>query len=274
MPRMTTTTQGVFIPEVWSKDIEEFVKSNLVLAGLVKRRDSEVKGAGDTIHIQFDTELVANNKVQGLDVSPQAPTDTQVDLVVDQWKESSFMIEDILAAQANVDLMSVYTESAGYAIAKAVDTSLAALASGFSQVQGTFNTAITTDVLLDSIELLDLADVPQEDRHFVFQPDVKRDLLDISTYTSADFVSGRPVESGKLSGMLYGVKTYMSTNILKSGTSTSNMLFHRDALALAMQKGPRVQSEYITAALSNLVVADVLYGVREVRDTFGVLVRS
>ena len=274
MPNMTTTTQGVFIPEIWSKDIEEFVRSNLVLANLVKRRDSEVKAAGDTIHIQFDTELVANNKVQGLDVSPQAPTDTQVDLVVDQWKESSFEIEDILEAQANIDLMATYTGSAGYAIAKAVDTSLAALAAGFSQTKGAFNTAITTDVFLDSVELLDLADVPQTDRHFVFQPDVKRDLLDIATYTSSDFISGRPVESGKLSGSLYGVSTHMSTNILKAGTSTSNMMFHRDALALAMQKGPRVQSDYLTPALSWLVVADAIYGVKEVRDTFGVLVKS
>lgn len=270
---MNTTTQAVFIPEVWSKQVQEFTRSRLVLANLVQRFDSEVANYGDRIHIPFDTELVANNKVQGVSVSYQNPTDTEVELIVNKHKESSFTVEDILKKQSHVDLMSRYTSSAGYAIAKVVDTDLAALATGFSQNFGTYNTAITTDVILDSIEALDLADVPMEDRHFVFRPDVKRDLLDISTYTSADFVDGRPVQSGMV-GQLYGVNTYMSTNILKSGNNTSNMLFHRDALALAMQEDPRTQSDYDIDQLATKVVVDIIYGVLEVRDDFGIEVRT
>lgn len=274
MANMTTTTGAVYIPEVWSKRIEHFVRSKLVLAPLVNRYDSDVSSDSDIVHIQFDTELVANNKVAGVGVTPQNPTDTQVNLLIDKHKESSFLVEDILEMQANINVKDNYTKSAGYAIAKAIDTDIAALASGFSQVQGTFNTAITTDVLLDSIEALDLADVPMEDRSFVFQPDVKRDLLDISTYTSADFVGGRPVESGNLAGSLYGVKTFMSTNVLKAGTSTSNMLFQKAAIAAAIQQSPRVQAEYELDQLGWLTVVDAVYGVLELRDTFGVLVRS
>ena len=271
---MNTTSQAVYIPEIWSKSVQEFTRSKLVLADLVQRFDSDVQGKGDVIHIPFNTELVANNKVQGVSVSYQNPTDTEVTLTVNKHKESSFTIEDILKAQSHIDLMELYTRDAGYAVAKAVDTDLAALATGFSQNFGTYNTAITTDVLLDAIEALDAADVPMEDRHFVFRSDVNRDLLDISTYTSSDFVSGRPVESGKLSGTLYGVSTHMSENILKSGNNTSNMLFHRDALGLAMQMEPRVQSEYDIDLLANKVVVDVLYGVSEVRDNFGIEVRT
>lgn len=274
MANMTTTTGAVFIPEVWSLSIQEFLRSNLVLADLVQRFDSEVAKFGDTVHIQSDTELSANNKVAGVSVSPQNPTESQVNLSVNVHKESSFFVEDILAAQANVNLMENYTKNSAYAVAKAIDTSLAALATGFSTSKGTYNTAITTDVLLDAIEVLDLADVPMTDRHFVFQPDVKRDLLDISTYTSSDFVSGNPVESGKVAGMLYGVQTHMSTNILKTGSNTSNMLFHRDALALALQKGPRVQSEYKLEDLGWLVVVDAIYGVIEVRDNHGLEIKT
>lgn len=274
MANMTTATGAVFIPEVWSRRIQEFTKSKLVLANLVDRHDDEITGEGDTIHIQFDTELVANDKVAGIPVSPQSPTDTTVPLLIDLHKESSFRVEDILAMQANINIKNTYTKSAGYAIAKAVDTSIAAQAALFSQSKGVFNTAITTDVVLDGIELLDQADVPEEDRSFVFDAGVKRDLLDISTYTSSDFIGGRPVETGKIAGMLYGVPTYMSNNVLKTGNNTSNMLFHKNAIAAAMQQSPRVQSDYQLEHLADLTVVDVIYGVTELRDAFGVEIRT
>lgn len=273
MPNLTPTTSAVFIPEIWSRKVNKATENNLVLANLVLRLDRDVAKSGDIIHIPFISNLAANDKVAGIDVQFQAPTETEVTLTVDQHKESSFLVEDITAIQADYNLMSLYTDKAGFAIAKAVDTSLAALASGFSNTFGTFNTAITTDVVLDSVEQLDSADVPQEDRHFVYREDVKRDLLDLSTYTSHDFVDGRPVSNGKL-GSLYGVDTWMSTNILRSGNNTSNMMFHRDAMALAMQASPRVQTEYMLEKLGHAVVADVLYGVVENRDDFGILVKT
>ena len=167
----------------------------------------------------------------------------------------------------------MYTDQAGYAIAKAVDTSIADLAAGFSQTKGTYNTAITTDVILDSIELLDLADVPEEDRYFVFRPDVKRDLLDLAAYTSSDYISGKPVETGSI-GKLYGVDTFMSNNIAKSVNNTNNMLFHKQAIAAAIQQMPETAVEYQPEYLATLVVTDVLYGVKATRGTFGVLVKS
>jgi len=273
MANLTTTTSAEFIPEVWSKMVLKAVEDNLVLANLVTRLDADVKGRGDIIHIPNVSNLAANDKIAGSEVQLQAPTETSVTLTVNQHKESSFLVEDIADVQSQYNLMSLYTDKAGFAIAEAVDSSLAALASGFSQVQGTFNTAITTDVVLDSIQDLDDANVPQSDRHFVFRPDVKRDLLDLSTYTSKDFVSGGPVQSGMI-GDLYGVSTYMSNNVLRAGSNTSNMMFHKEAMALAMQNGPRVQSENSIRDLGSIVVADALYGVIELRDTFGVLVRT
>ena len=249
-------------------------RSALVLANLVNRFDRDVAEMGDTVHIPFDTELVANDKVQGVSTSPQNPTDTEVQLLIDQHKESTAVVPDVVMMEAHSDLRSHYQKNQAYAIAKAVDTSLANLATGFSQSVGTYNTAITTDTLLDGIETLDLADVPEEGRAFVFRADVKRDLLDISTYTSRDFVSGGPVESGKLAGELYGVKTFMSNNLAITGSNTSNMLFQRDALALGIQKSPRSQAFYNGDHLEWRTTVDVKYGVLEVRDNFGIEVRT
>lgn len=273
MPNMTPTTGAVFIPEVWSKDVIRAVRSKLVLANLVKRHDRDIAKFGDTIHVPNVSNLAANDKVAGVQVSPQAVTESEVQITINKHKEVSFVVEDVLKAQSDYDLMSEYTDAASYGISLAIDDDLAALASGFSQTFGTYNTAITTDVVLDSIEQLDVNDVPQENRSFVYRPDVKRDLLDLSTYTSEDFVDGRPVRTGMV-GRLYGVDTYMSTNIVKSSNNTDNMLFHKDAIALALQKAPRVQSEYSLRDLGWLTVCDTMYGVKEMRDTFGILVKT
>jgi len=269
---MTTTTGDVFIPEIWSAETVQAVRSKLVLANLVWRFDTDAK-FGDTIHVPSVSNLVANDKVAGVSTSPQAPTETNVDISIDKHKETTFHIEDILKTQANRDLMSVYTNQAGYAIAKQIDTDLAALASGFTQTKGTYNTAITTDVVLDSIQELDDEDVPEENRYFVFRPDVKRDLLDLAAYTSSDYVDGKPVQTGNI-GSLYGVQTFMSNNIVKTVNNTDNMLFHKDALALAMQTSPRAQSAYDLPYLAHRTTIDAVYGVKEMRDVFGVLVKT
>lgn len=272
MPNLGTTAADVFIPEIWSGETIRAVRQKLVLADLVWRFDADAK-MGDTIHVPSLANLVANDKVEGVATSPQAPTETNTDISIDKHKETTFFVEDLAKIQSNRDLLAMYTSQAGYAIADKIDSDLAALASGFSQTKGTYNTAITTDVVLDSIKELDDEDVPMENRYFVFRPDVKRDLLDLAAYTSSDFVDGKPVQSGMI-GDLYGVQTFMTNNIVKSGSNTDNMLFHKDALALAMQKAPRTQSQYDLEFLSNRVTVDAVYGVKEMRDVFGVLVKT
>ncbi len=273
MANITKTTADVFLPEKWSTDLMRATEAKLVLAKLVHDYSSLVQDNGKQIHVNNLSNLTANDKVAGVDVSFQAITETGVDIDLNIHKEASFREEDIVKIQSNVDLNSEYTEKAGFALAQATDSSIAALASGFSQTKGTYNTAITTDVLLDSIQLLDDADVPQDDRHFVMKPKVKRDIIDITTYISNDFVNGRPVESGMI-GSLYGVMTYMTTQIVQTGNNTNNMLFHRDALGIARQKMPTTNADYNVPAIAWDVVTDTVYGVKEMRDDFGVLVKT
>ena len=273
MADITTTTAAVFLPEKWSTDIMREAEANLVLANLVHDYSSLVKDNGKTVNVPNLSNLTAGTKSASTDVSFQAITETDVTIALDQHKYAAFKLEDIVKVQSYVDLNKEYTGKAGYALAQAIDSSIAALAAGFSQTKGTYNTSITTDVILDSIQLLDDANVPQSDRHFVMKPATKRDIIDITTYISNDFVSGKPVENGKL-GSVYGVDTYMSTQIVQSTNDVNNMMFHRDALGLAIQKNITTKSDYSVASIATEVVADTIYGVKEMRDTFGVLIKS
>ncbi len=262
-----------FVPEVWSKDVLLATRPKQIMMNLVRRLDKEVVSFGDTVRINTQSTLVANDKLPNLPVSLQTPAETQVVLTIDKYKESSFLIEDMLAVQSNRDLRSGYTKEAAFAITNSVETSLTGLFSAFANSTGTYNTAITVDAILDAIELLDGNNVPMDDRHFVHREDVKRDILDLAYFTSGDYVSGKPVTSGQ-TGDIFGVTTHMTTNVERSGSNTNNAIFHREALGLAIQKSPDVESERSVMYKGWVVVATVLYGVKELRDTFGVLVKS
>jgi hypothetical protein len=284
--QLTTTTGDVFIPEVWSAEVLRATERALVMADKVKRYDSLVQKAGDSIHVPNVSNLTANDKTANTQVTLQAPTETETAINIDQHKEASFLVEDLLKVQSNYDLMSAYTEKAGYAIAQAVDSDLLALyASLTSTDQGTYGADLGDAEILGAIEQLDLADAPLEDRCLVIYPTQKTAIAKLDRFTKADYLGEwdmpTPVRTGAASrflwGNIYGVPVYYTNQVPVTAASPAqihNVLFHKEAFALAMQQAPRTQSQYYLEYLGNLVVVDVIYGVKVLRPDFGVEVRS
>jgi hypothetical protein len=283
---MTVTTGDVFRPELWSAEVLRATESALVMAPLVRRFDSLVKGKGDRINIPNVGNLSASTKTANTVVTLQYPTETSTVLIIDQHKEASFLVEDMLKVQSAYDLMSVYTEKAGYAIAKAVDTALLAEYTNFANTDvGTYGQDVTDSVVLAADEALDLADVPLEDRHFIIHPYQKTALLKLDKFVKADYMGeyGKAtiVRTGPNSrfywGDIYGTPTYYTNQVSATAatpTQYHNIYFHKECIAMAMQIAPRTQSAYILEYLGNLVVVDTIYGVKTIRDDFGVEVRS
>lgn len=278
---MDVTTGNVFRPDIWSKELTRALEATLVLADKVSRFDQDVATKGKSVYIPNLSNLNALDKVSNTAVTLQAPTETSINLLINKHKYCAFLVEDILAAQSQYNLISEYTQKAGYALRKAIDTDIANLATGFSQSAGTYNTTITTTATLTAVQTLDDQDVPQEDRVWVLKPHAVNDLRTISDYTRYDGTgyagaaakgmigSGEGNRANGLVGMLYNAPVYMSTQIAISGNNISNMYFHKDAIAAAIQKNVRVQSDNRIDFLGNLVVADVLYGTIERSDSRG-----
>ena len=288
---ITVTTAANFIPEIWSADVRVAREANLVMAKLVNRDfEGEIKAFGDTVHVTDISDLTAVAKAANTDVNFETITEGKFDLVIDKHYYAAFKLEDIAKIQSRVDLRAKYTEKVGYALAKQVDTDLLGLYSGLSQSVGSAGTAITDEVLLSGILLLDQADVPAGDRSLVIAPSQMKALLLIDKFVRADAVgylaSMSPIVTGALArgsfdptkvkgyfGQIYGISIYVSTNVATSGSSpvsTHNLLFHKDAFALAMQEDIRIQADYNIRSLATEVVGDVLYGVGEFRDDHAV----
>lgn len=286
MAQITPTTAAVFLPTLWSVETLRAAESALVAAGLIKRYDAMVKAKGQAIKIPNISNLSANVKSDNVDVTTQTVTETAVTLTVNKWYESSFEVEDLVAVQSNNDLRSEYSEKAGYAIAKQIDTDVLGLYTGFTTTDvGTYGTDAGDATFVAAILALDTNDVPLENRAFIVSVPQKAAIMKIDKFVKADFLGNydqaTPVKKGPNSrylwGEIYGTPVYYTNNIPTTAatpTQYHNMLIHKEAIALALQQAPRLQAQYWLPSLAWKVVVDAIYGVQTLRGGFGVEIRS
>ena len=294
---VTNSTGATFIPELWSDEIIAAYKQNLVMANLVSKMSFKGK-KGDTLHIPKPTRGSAAVKAASTQVTLQAATESEIQVLVNKHYEYSRLIEDITEVQALASLRKFYTGDAGYALAKQVDTDLIRLGRGAAggdgsadydaavlggdgstaYVDGTnVGTALTDAGIRRVIQTLDDADVPMDGRVLVLPPSARNTLLGLARFTEQAFVGevggGNSIRNGQI-GDIYGVKVFVTTNADTATTDTTRlaMMFHKDAFVLAEQMGVRSQTQYKQEYLGTLFTSDMLYGVKELRDEAAVAI--
>jgi len=298
------TEAASFIPEIWSDEIRASYENSLVIAPKVKKISMTGK-KGDKINIPAPIRGAAAVKAADTQVTIQSNVEGTVGVDVDKHYEYSRFIEDIVEVQALSSLRKFYTEDAGYALAKQIDTDLLDLAKslgngdGSSYVNtGSFyteagtgvlkayaaDTIVPADVFVDGsfrnlIQKMDDADVPMTDRCFVIPPSLRNAIMGIDRYQSSDFTNAQGVQNGKI-GELYGIDVMVSTNCPIIETAAQNgataggrirsaQLLHKDTYVLAEQQAIRSQTQYKQEFLSTLYTADTLYGVKVLRPDAG-----
>lgn len=282
----------VMIPAVWGERLNDFYRSSLVCANFFVDRSSEVMEGGNIIYTPGITEISATAKSAATAVTAASPTETAITLTIDQWYEASFAIEDREAAivKRSYVVQETYAKNAAYAVAKKLDTAIATLFSGFTQVVGTSTANVADSNIRAAIAYLDTANAPQEDRAFFFNPTVFwTQLQAIDKFSLAINSPVQDPVAKKPMAFLYGIPVFITNQIqyVSGTTGRYNALAHKDAIHWATSplgasskggkvgsKGVRVQSNYIPDFLATLTTADILYGVIENRDTSGVTILS
>lgn len=284
---VTTTTAATFIPEIWSDEIVAAYKKNLVAANLIKKMNFKGK-KGDTVNIPVPTRGSASEKAASTQVTLIAATESNIPVLINKHYEYSRLIEDIVEVQALASMRQFYTDDAGYALAKQVDTDIIRLGRGvqggdgtaaytgaFSGADGTTAYTGTAGALTDaairrSIQRLDDNDVPMEGRFLIVPPSSRNTLMGLARYTEQAFVgevgSANTIRNGEI-GNLYGVPVFVSSNA-DAATDGDRicLLAHKDFAVLVEQQGVRSQTQYKQEYLGTLFTSDTIYGVKELRD--------
>lgn len=259
----------VFIPELWSDGIYRYFEKNLVLKPFFDDYSSLVQGKSDTLHIPTIQEVATSTKTENTGVAYSVNTETKIDLAIDQHKYAAKLFEDIAMIQSNEQLFDKYAQSMGYALAKAVDTKIEALLQtlGTTQALAADNSMSNADVET-AIGTLLSNDIPKEECAFFVNPLIYADLLNSKAFVAAGSSTGvgfgnenSVMNSGNV-GMLFGIPVFTSS-LIPTTTSTgieAGYLVHKSAIAVAVQRDIRIQSEYSVDYLGTKVVADIIYG--------------
>lgn len=253
-----TRSNSAFVRELWTDEIQAAYKANLVMPQLVVVMN-HVGKKGDTIHLPVPVRGAASAKVAEQIVTFIANQEGTKQYLIDQHWEYSRLIEDIVSVQADDSVRQFYTDDAGYALAKKVDSVLHSEGAKFAgadaapTVAGTnYSKAVigtpTTGALVawDAtaaggdgnaapltdegirllIQQLDDNDCPGSGRVLVIPPVEKKNLLGINRFTEQAYTgetgAGNSIRNGRV-GNVYGVEVYVSTNCPTVANSTGGV---------------------------------------------------
>ncbi len=282
------------IPTIVAAEALGFLKANTVMARLVARDwDDEVASYGKVITIPYLADFSVNAKAEGTKIILQEAADSVYTVTLDQHNEVSFLLEDIAEAVSKPDYLALMTKNAMAVVAEEIDADLTALSSGFSQVIDA-SAGLGEDDFRSARRLLNSARAPLASRYAVLHEDAEFEALGIERIVNRDYTESLgSMAAGSFSGRFGGFDIFMDQKIVIASTLANNMFFQKDALVLASRPLPLAKSGGVIQSVMSedgiglratlsydhdflgwKVTIDVLYGVAELRDTFGVEVNT
>lgn len=217
-----TTSEVNFIPEVFSKLLQAKFYSSSVLPNISNTDyEGEISGQGDKVVIRT-VPAVTINDYAGT-ITTQELTTAKVELTIDQAKYYSFKIDDVLAAQADINLLEGASSDAAEGMRVAVETSvLSSVVTGATTIgaQTGITAANILTSILDQAKALDELNIPEEGRFIVLSPEfvslLKQSELR-QAYLTGDDTS--PLRNGKV-GVVDRFTVYQSNMLYTPAAGT------------------------------------------------------
>jgi hypothetical protein len=235
---------------------------------------------GDTIKVSVAGKFTAKDKVPNSPIVPQVNAWSTISLTLNKHKYVAISMEDVAKAVQGQVTMDALARSQAKAIAEAFERDIATLATGFSSTVGSGDGYV--------ISFDTFAEVNR--KFFTNGIDIRnpenRAVAYVNPYAYADILQGRDeyqiagqkgldqANKGDLIETPHGVLISRSNYLTTTGGATKGMVLTKEGIMVAFGIKPRVQSDYILAELATLQVADVFYGVAEMRDVAGILLNS
>jgi hypothetical protein len=272
---MNQTNLANYIPTVWAKEVQAAVERNLVFGANVDRHYEKYATYGDTIVVPVLSNLAASPFNAAADINLTTTNETSVNISINQRFYAAYGVDDFTAKQDALSYFDKGKTKLAYAMAKKIDDTLAALVNSLGNSVGTEGSAISIDTIIEAYESLNENEAPETDRAWIFDPESITDLLKIDYFVRMDYVPESIHRRGFSGRQIFGAPVYMTNNLLTVNTSYhAATYFHKETWALVMQMQPKVKVERFPARLSDALVIEALWGVKEMRDGYGVWIKT
>jgi hypothetical protein len=300
MPQITSANLANAIVKLVAAEAMPALVGNLVMGNIVNRDfEPTLASEGNVVNVPIPPSMTANNIAESDSITTQAPSLGNAQITLSSHVEASFQVPDVTKIVAVPALLSLYMQPAINAIAERIETDLLSLATSFTANApvGSFNTALTEGVVDSAETALFTAKVPQNQPKFlVCHQDAYSQLRQItrfSEYRTAQEMGLNALIQGQM-GRIKDFFVFRSQFVPRTSNNTTNLGFHKNAIALVMRRlpsplpgtgaiaeyselgnfGMRVLMSYDPETLSQRFTVDVLYGYGVLRNNHGVQVRN
>jgi hypothetical protein len=239
----TPSYSGAFIPTLWSGKLLAKFYQNTILSEITNTDyEGELKNQGDTVRIRLAPSISIQDYTVGQTLSYEVPTPIYQDMQVNKGKYFGVQVNDVLAYQADMDLMNMFTEDAAKQLKISIENEVffnsfvteGPAAANEGSTAGAISAAynLGTDLvpvagsavlntILRMSTALDEQNVPEDGRFLVISP-YDRHLLMQSNIAQAYFTGDQSsvVRTGKI-GMLDRFNVYVSNLLPKGGAGKS-----------------------------------------------------
>ena len=236
------TSEVNFIPEVFSKLLQAKFYSKSILPEISNTDyEGEISGQGDKVVIRT-VPAVTINDYAGT-ITTQELTTAKVEMLVDKAKYYSFKVDDVLAAQADINMLEAASTDASEGMRIAVETDVLAGAITGAATVGAQTTITASNILANILSMsrtLDEKNIPEEGRFIVLSPEfismLKQSELR-QAYLTGDATS--PLRNG-LVGMVDRFKVFQSNMVYTAASGADSgythvLAGHPKALSFASQ---------------------------------------
>lgn len=268
-----TTTYSTFIPEIWSKKLNQMLEKNCVMMQCVNKNwEGEISQQGDTVKIITPADVTVSTLTSdNITYTSLAPKSQ--DLVIDQKKFFAFKIDDVAKVQSNMDIMEAHLVNAKKAIEEVQDSYLLAMHTDVteSNTVGSESLPITLDksTIYEHFVKLSLALKNSDAVHtgvrpwVVINPNIESYLLQSPEFIKAYNVADETLRDGAI-GRIAGMDVLVSTNLTDIDNKYYILAGTNDAITFASQLA-KIESLRDKDSFSDLVRGLYLYGAKTVQ---------
>jgi hypothetical protein len=215
-----------FIQTVWSANIMESLRKNLVFASVAnKDYQGQLQNLNDRVKVMQVSDVTITAFARNTDLTVQDMDDAASELIADQAYYFAFKVEDVEAVQVKPKLLAQTTDKAAYGFRDKVDAYFAGLygSAGYNNYStGTTPWDTTSlnveDMLLSAGEQLSDGKVQQEGRFLIIPPWLSTKLVLAGLVTKEQ--NDAMWSSGVLPTNVLGWEILLSNNVSATSTTT------------------------------------------------------